>query len=328
MDFIRAPAEHVVFARHQRSQTMLVRALTAATLSLMLAACSTNPATGKSQFNALSREQEIAIGEEAMPQLIEEFGGEIPSARVQAYVDEIGARIAANTESDYPGLPWEFTALNGPEINAFALPGGKVFVSRGMLEAMANEAQLAGVLAHEIGHVTARHINERYSQELGIGLGASIVGAVLGDGGATSQIVGAASQLGSGLVLLSFNRDQELEADTLGMRYMSLTGYDPYGMLQMMQILASQGGGGGGPEFFSTHPHPETRIESIQRELSQNYGHTQGNTEFRLYPERYQERMLRELPAARGQSGGGRLMERVALGDPAGWCAHCAAGVH
>ncbi len=298
-------------------------------LSLAPAACSTNPATGRTQFNALSREQEIAIGQEASPQLIQEFGGEIPSPRLQAYVGEVGRRIADRTEADNPSLPWEFTALNGPEVNAFALPGGKVFISRGMLEAMENEAQLAAVLAHEIGHVTARHVNERYSQELGLSLGASIIGGVLGDGGATAQIANAATQIGGSLVLLSFNREQELQADELGMRYMTRAGYDPYGMLQMMQILERESQGRGGLEFFSTHPHPETRVEAIQRRLSAEYAHTQGNPEFRLSPERYQQNVTSELgrqslaPATTQPTPSTRLMHRLALHDPTTWCAHC-----
>ena len=114
-------------------------------LSLAPAACSTNPATGRTQFNALTREQEIAIGQEATPQLIQEFGGEIPSPRLQAYVDEVGRRIANYTEADNPSLPWEFTALNGPEVNAFALPGGKVFISRGMLDHAAALGRSTGI---------------------------------------------------------------------------------------------------------------------------------------------------------------------------------------
>lgn len=260
---------------------------------LALAACSTNPATGRSQFDMLSPEQEIALGTEAAPQLIQEFGGPIPSPDVQAYVNEVGRRVAATVEPEFADLPWEFHAVNSPIINAFALPGGKVFVSRGMLEAMTNEAQLAGVLAHEVGHVTARHVNERVTQQTGLGLGVAVVGAVIGDGGTSAQIVQAASQIGGDLVLKSFSRDQEHESDTLGLRYMTRAGYSAEGMLQVMQILESAGGGG--VEWLSTHPNPGSRIEEISDAMAKYPGGE-------LHADRFRQRALAplsRLPAAK-----------------------------
>ena len=313
---------------------MLIRALAALSLSLTLAACSTNPATGRTQFNALSREQEISIGEESTPELIQEFGGEVPNSRVQAYVDEVGRRLVPYVEEEFRDLPWEFTMVNSGVINAFALPGGKVFISRGMAEAMENEAMLAGVLGHEMGHVTARHVNDRFSQQMGIGLGASVIGAVLGDGGTSGQLIGAASEAAGSLVLLSFSREQEIESDYLGMRYMTRAGYSPEGMLQMMQVLLSESQGGGGLEFFSTHPNPDTRIDEINEHLAGEFSHTRNNPQFILNSERYRSEMLAPLsqlpppPDARqGHAPAHRtpLMGRIALNDPTTWCAHCAA---
>jgi predicted Zn-dependent protease len=261
-------------------------ALAAVPFVAALAACSTNPATGRTQFDLLSREQEIAIGAEATPGLIQEFGGQIPSADIQAYVNEVGHRVAATVEPEYADIPWEFHAVNSPIINAFALPGGQVFITRGMLEAMDNEAQLAGVLAHEIGHVTARHVNERVSQQTGIGLGGAVIGAVIGDGGISSQVAQAASQIGGDLLLRSFSRDQEHEADQLGLRYMTRAGYSAEGMLQVMQILESQGGGG--PEWLSTHPNPGSRMEDIRKRMAEYPG-----GEF--YADRFRQRAIAPL---------------------------------
>jgi predicted Zn-dependent protease len=119
------------------------------------------PRDGERQFIALSRSQEIAMGTEAQPQLTEQYGGEVADQIATGYVTEVGQAMAALTEGDYPSLPWEFTLLDSDVINAFALPGGKVFLSRGLAARMRDEAQMAGVIGHEIGHVTARHINDR-----------------------------------------------------------------------------------------------------------------------------------------------------------------------
>ncbi len=232
--------------------------------------CVTNEATGKSSLNLISVEKEIAIGTEAEPQFIEENGGLVESQKLRDYVSKLGHELAAVSER--PDLPWNFNVLNSAQINAFALPGGKVFMSRGLLEKMTNEAQLAGVLGHEIGHVTAQHVNSRMSQALiiqGIAIGASVAGEVADDD--TLRVLGVGAGVGGGVYLLKFGRDQESESDELGVRYMTRLGYNPIGQVQVMQILKEAAGNGSGPEFFATHPLPQTRIDRLQELIAKEY---------------------------------------------------------
>lgn len=235
-------------------------------------ACSTNPATGKRQLNLLSRSEEIAIGADAQPELIAAYGGEVPNAGAREYVAEIGMAMARRTEADFPDLPWEFTLLNSSVINAFALPGGKVFITRALVEKMDNEAQLAAVLGHEVGHVTARHANEQISKQVaaaGIAIGVAVA-AGQSDNDLVKYGVPAVVGVGSGLFILKFGRDDELEADRLGMRYIADAGYDPAAMIDVMRILEEASGGSAGQqmEMLSTHPLPATRVERAQSRLS------------------------------------------------------------
>ena len=191
------------------------RAIRVPALSLALvalAACTTNPATGRNSFTGfMSPQQELQIGAEEHPKILATFGGAYDDAGIAAYVDEVGQRLARN--SDLPELKLTFTVLDSSIVNAFALPGGYVYVSRGLLALARNEAELAGVLAHEIGHVTARHSAQRYSQTIIAGLGANVLGAVVG------APAGQLAQLGAATYLSAYSRDQEFEADTLGVRY-------------------------------------------------------------------------------------------------------------
>lgn len=232
--------------------------------------CVTNEATGKSSLNLISQEKEIAIGTEAEPQFIAENGGLVESQKLRDYVSDLGNQLAAVSER--PDLPWTFNVLDSDQINAFALPGGKVFMSRGLLERMTNEAQLAGVLGHEVGHVTAQHVNSRMSQALiiqGIAIGATVAGEVADDD--TLKVLGVGAGVGGGVYLLKFGRDQESESDELGVRYMTRLGYNPLGQVQVMEILKEAAGGGGGSEFFATHPLPQTRIDRLQDLIADEY---------------------------------------------------------
>jgi predicted Zn-dependent protease len=267
--------------------------------SLGLGACSTNPTTGRSQLNLLSREDEVRLGTDARPQMLQEYGGEVKNEELRSYVIEIGRKLAAQTEGDNPTLPWEFALLDSDVINAFAIPGGKVFVSRGLAAKMTNEAQMAGVLGHEIGHVTARHINEKMTRSTLANAGLGIIGVAIGAGG--DAIAGLADQAVQ-LTLLSYDRGQESEADELGMRYMSKVGYNPAGQLQVMQILkAAAGGGGKQPEFMSTHPLPDTRIKRIEELLATRYKDTQNNPAFKTGEAEFKARFLSKLAAIQQQ---------------------------
>ena len=206
-------------------------------------------------------------------------------------------RMVPHTEAENPSLPWEFTLLDSPVINAFALPGGKVFMSRGLAEKMTNEAQLAGVLGHEIGHVTAEHVPERIQTATNAGLLGSLASAIagLGESAAIQQMTEAVVGYGGQGFLLSFGRGQELEADMLGMRYMSRAGDDPVAQRQEMAILAEAAGVRRAPEFLSTHPHPESRINQINELPSSDYAALTGTPGVGLYESRFRQRFLNPI---------------------------------
>ncbi len=261
--------------------------------------CETNPTTGRKQYLGLSRQQELEIGTTYGPQMTQEMGGVVQKQELRDYVTEVGRKLVAQVGQDDPSmvdLPWEFTLLNSDVVNAFALPGGKVFMSRGLAEKMTSEAQLAGVLGHEIGHVTAKHTSERYGDQtkaaLGSGLFSVLVGATTGVD--VSQISGEVAQI----ALLSYSRDQESEADELGLRYMSRAGYNPIGQRQVMEILASLEKQGREPEFLSTHPYPEERIKNIDLAIRERYAFTQNSGQYKTGEAEYRARFLSKLHAA------------------------------
>ncbi len=267
-------------------------------LGVLLTGCVMNPTTGRRQLALISQQDEIQMGEEAKLQLTEEFGGRVSSPALGGYLTEMGLGMARTTEGNNPELPWEFTLLDSEVINAFALPGGKVFVSRGLVERLDNEAQLAAVVGHEIGHVTARHFVDRHSRELALGTSLSVAGAIVGVAGSNSDIgrYGAlalpAVQMGGQVLVLSYNRDQEVEADRLGMRYMTNVGYDPTGARQMMGVLA-EASSERSLELLATHPHPETRIEKINQTLKKKYSNFEGT----FNEDRFQREVLQRLAA-------------------------------
>jgi predicted Zn-dependent protease len=283
-------------------------------LGVALAACSTNPTTGRRQFNVFSRSDEIALGTQAKPELVKEFGGEVQRAELKQYITEVGTRLTRRTEGDNPSLPWEFTLLDSDVINAFALPGGKVFISRGLAAKMTSEAQLAGVLGHEIGHVTARHSNDSAARELLV-TAAAVSAAVLLEnsnaGNTTKVLVPVAIQVGGTTLVLQYSRDQESEADALGVRYMVREGYDPKAQVQVMGILKDAMQGGRTPEFFATHPYPETRIRRLSEMLAKEYAYTQGNPQFRSGEAEYRAKFLSKLSAAYPDAGTPRFASCV-----------------
>lgn len=270
-----------------------------ATVLALVTGCEVNPTTGRKQFLGLSRQQEVQIGTEYGPQMTQEMGGVVQKVELRDYVTEVGRKLVAQVGQDDPSmvdLPWEFTLLNSDVVNAFALPGGKVFMSRGLAEKMTSEAQLAGVLGHEIGHVTAKHTSERYGDEMKANLGSGLLSVLVGatTGVDVSQISGQVAQI----ALLSYSRDQESEADELGLRYMSRAGYNPIGQRQVMEILASLDKAGREPEFLSTHPYPEERIKNIDLAIKERYAFTQGNAQYKTGEGEYRARFLSKLRAA------------------------------
>lgn len=312
---------------HPRITQLILIALAGLCL-LAPVGCTTNPATGKSSFTLYSWEDEKQMGASAAAGLAEQFGGEVDDVIPSQYVRDIGMKLVTGIEDAVPDLDWEFTLLNTDVINAFALPGGKVYFTRGLAEKLDSEAEMAGVLGHEIGHVTARHGNQRISKQIGFNaiLLGSAVAVGVADADSDLRKVGQYAvpglAIGGNIVLLKYGRNEESEADMLGMRYMERAGYNPIGQLLVMQVLESVSGGGSGtPEWLSTHPFPETRIKDIQTLLDTQYAHTQSNPAFVMNAPQYEQRMLTPLsqlpPAPKAQTGS--LLE-----TPASWCAHCA----
>ncbi len=238
--------------------------LTASAAALAAAlACATNPATGKRQVMLVSESQEIAMGKEADQEAVATYGL-YGDPKVQSYVADLGRRLAAASER--PNLPWSFQVVDDPAVNAFALPGGYVYVTRGIMAYLRSEAELAGVMGHEIGHVTARHSASQISKQQ-LAMGGLIVGMAVSP--ELQQFAGLAQQ-GLGLLFLKFGRDDETQADELGLRYMTRQSYDPQEMLAVFGILdgvTRAEGGGRMPDWLSTHPNPGNRDAHIQQQI-------------------------------------------------------------
>ena len=259
--------------------------LAALAASLLVAGCGTNvvnPVTGRTERSAMSLQQEVDTGRKAHQDVLKEYTP-VDDPRLQAYVSALGNKLAA--QSHRAELEWHFTVLDSPEVNAFALPGGYVYVTRGILAYMENEADLAGVMGHEIGHVTARHGAQRATRQQNAGFGvlaATVLGAVLesrGVGGAT-DLAGQISQNAAAGYIASYSRDQELQADQLGAEYLSRNHYDPRHMVDVIQVLKDQeqyandqarAQGrpvGGGNNWLASHPSNEQRLQRIRDEAA------------------------------------------------------------
>jgi predicted Zn-dependent protease len=230
-------------------------------LLALVVACATNPVTGRREFTLMSEAQEIAMGREADGQIRAEMGA-YDDADLQRYVSDIGLRLAKLSER--PDLPWQFTVVDQPAINAFALPGGFIYVTRGIMPFLDDEAELAGVLGHEIGHVTARHSAQQYSRSLGGQLGLGALGVFV----PAARPFGQLSAQAMGLLFLKYGREDELQADGLGARYAATGGWDPAGVPGMLSTLGrlaeASGDRKGVPNFLSTHPEPLARVALIE----------------------------------------------------------------
>jgi len=231
-----------------------------------------NPVTHETQHIGVTAEQEIALGLQAAPQMAAEYGGVDPDRQDQARVDAIGQKLLAQSDAKDTPYRFEFHALaDGQTINAFALPGGQVFITAGLLHLLETEGQLAGVLGHEMGHVVARHGAQQMAKErLTQGLTGAAILATYDPNNPASQRNAAVAALVGRLVNMRFGRQDELQADQLGVRLVSQAGYDPRAMIQVMQIL-EKAAPGRQVEFFSTHPNPEHRIDRIQAAIAQAF---------------------------------------------------------
>ncbi|RYY19421.1 MAG: M48 family peptidase [Cytophagaceae bacterium] len=236
---------------------------------------SVNPVTGEKQHVNMSAQQEIALGLQAAPQMEAQYGGESPDTRASAAVQQVGQRLVqANQLDQKTQYRYQFHLLADDQtINAFALPGGQVFITMGLLKNLKSEAELAGVLAHEVGHVVGRHSAEQVAKSsLTQGLtGAAAIAAYDPDHPGSSAVRAAAAAMVAKLVSLRFSRNDELAADDFAVKFTPQAGYDPRAMINVMQMLDRQGGGSNPPEFMSTHPNPGNRIEELQRDIQQDY---------------------------------------------------------
>ena len=247
----------------------LVIALVIALMAIVTYFSSTteNPLTGEKQRVALSPEQEIALGYKSAPQMAAQMGGLSQNEKARALVRQVGERLVARSFAAKSPYKFSFHVLGDARtVNAFALPGGPIFITEGLLRLLKSEGELAGVLGHEIGHVIARHSSERLAkQQLTQGLlGALVVGS--GDY-STAQI----GQVVGGMINMRYGREDELESDSLGIRIMAEGGYDPRAMVRVMEVLAQASGGSRQPEFMSTHPAPENRAARLKEEISKRF---------------------------------------------------------
>ncbi|MBT9189919.1 M48 family metalloprotease [Zobellia russellii] len=218
-----------------------------------------NPYTGRVQTINMSAEQEIAIGLQSTPEIAQQYGGLYPDEKLQAYVDQVGNKLVQNSIARETPYQYDFHLLADDQtINAFALPGGPIFITYALFKQL-NEAQLAGVLGHEIGHVIGRHSAERIAESEHwqlLATGASV-------GADAGNLIGGIGQN----ILLKNGRGDELESDDLGVLLMMNSGYQPEEMIKVMEILKAAAGPNRVPEFQSSHPDPENRIEKIQESI-------------------------------------------------------------
>lgn len=242
------------------------RVLIALVASLALVACATNPATGRTELNFYSEEAEINLGRQANEEILREFYVYDEKPELNELVDTIGRRIAE--KSPRPNLPWTFTLLDTPMVNAMALPGGYVYVTRGILERMNSEDELAGVIGHEVAHVAARHSTHSMSAGTMAQIGVVVAAAVLTEGRHFDEWA-TLGLFGAGLLFTKYSRQQETEADLLGTKYMASTGYNPIGSENMLQGLERLGGEPSLLErYFMDHPDPAKRVEDVRRQIA------------------------------------------------------------
>ena len=248
---------------------MLLRALrpaATAVLVLTIAACATNPATGKKEFSLMSEAQEIELGKNMDGEVRREMGV-YNDPELQRYVESVGMKLAR--ASQRPNLPWHFAVVDEPAINAFALPGGYIYLTRGILPFLDSEAELAGVLGHEIGHVTARHSAQQYTKATTAGVGVTLLSIFVPEARPFQNL----TETALGVLFLKYGRDDELQADRLGVDYTAQTGWNPAGVGGMLRTLArldeANGSRRGVPNWLSTHPAPADRVEKVQSYIAQ-----------------------------------------------------------
>jgi len=235
-----------------------------------LMGCATNPITGNDELMFYSVEDDFKMGATYAPQILKVLEGKIADEGLQRYIDRIGQKIALVCH--HPDWEYHFIAVEHESVNALALPGGYIYITRGMLEKLETEAQLAAILGHEATHVVARHSTAQMSKKR---LMDTATLATLVSGVAPPEVV-QLSLITNQVMTMQYSREDEKESDLAGLSYMVAAGYDPNGMLEIMQILQKEHPGGKQYEFFSTHPHPENRFYYIQARIEKRYANREG----------------------------------------------------
>ncbi|RPJ36641.1 MAG: peptidase M48, partial [Deltaproteobacteria bacterium] len=259
-------------------------------LLLFLSACATNPVTGRQEFMLLNEQEERQLGAQTDAQIGKQYRVD-PDPKMTGYLDPLGQRLAKT--SHRAELPFQFKILDSAVVNAFAVPGGYVYLTRGILASLNSEAELVGVLGHEIGHITARHSAQQYSRgqvaQVGLGIGAIIGQVIPIIGGLTNSL----AQVGVGMLFLSFSRDNERQADSLSVEYASKAGYDGAQLASFFESLERMNPGSdrtGLPSWFSTHPSPEDRLQAV-RIQAQEWQRRLGGRDLRVNREEYLKRI-------------------------------------
>jgi predicted Zn-dependent protease len=244
----------------------------------LIPGCAVNPLTGDEEFMLLSEKQDLAIGSKYAPEIEQQLGGKIENDQLQKYIESVGEKITR--VSHRQDIEYHFTAVEHESINALALPGGYIFITRGLLEKLTTEAQLASVLGHEVAHVVSRDTANMISKEIGMTI---LLAATIVTGQAPGEVINAAV-VTQQILGLSYSRNDERQADFGGMRYMFRAGYNPKGMVETMEIFQKQPGEKP-PEFFSTHPSPKNRLNYLNRTIKNKYSNipslTTGSEEYR-----------------------------------------------
>jgi len=242
--------------------------LTTAIFLALCAGCAVNPLTGEQEFMLMTESQDLEIGKKYAPQIEKEMGGKIPDNALQNYINSVGQKVAMVSHR----RTWEyhFAALDDEMVNAFALPGGYIFITKGMLKQLSTEAQLASVLGHEVAHIVARDTAALMSREIGIDI---LLAAVTTE--STSSTARTAADLTRQIIGLRFSRGDEKDADYAGLDYMVRAGYNPNGMVETMQMLQNQQKTRT-IEFFSTHPSPANRVVYLKDRIASRYRNLEG----------------------------------------------------
>ena len=272
----RCPVGRLFAAAWRAHRIAIARFVLALHLMVLVAGCATNPVTGKQDLVFMSESQEIALGNQASQQISQQYRPYQDPA-LQSYVNEVGQKLARNSHRSH--LNYHFTVVDSTQINAFALPGGHIYITRGLLAYLNSEAQLAAVLGHEIGHVTARHSVRQQSSHQAAGIGIGLLGVFFP--GMNNPAVSQAVNVAGAALLSGYGREHELESDRLGAEYLANIGYDPSAMLEVVRVLKNQeifdqklaALEGRQPRryhgLFATHPDNDTRLKEAISYVSQ-----------------------------------------------------------